>query len=115
MDETHVTLTAMGDAHVIGLPADVGAGTEDALLPIVDEIFAASPRLIVVDFGRVESTNSAGVGLLFDLLRRSRQHHVPVVLASIRAQPKLVVERVQLTRYADVFATVEEAIASVRS
>jgi len=115
MNETHVTMTELGDARVIGLPADVGAGTEDPLLPIVDEVLSAEPRIIVVDFGRVETTNSAGVGLLFDLLRRSRDRGIPVALANVTAQPKLVVERVQLTRYADVFATVEDAIASVRS
>lgn len=115
MDENEVTLTETGDARVIGLPVDVGADTEDPLLPIVEEALEASPRLIVVDFGRVETTNSAGVGLLFDLLRRGRERGIPVAIAAITAQPKLVVERVQLTRYADVFPTVEEAIESVRS
>ena len=115
MDETEVTLTELGDARVIGLPVDVGADTEDPLVPIVERALEASPAVIVVDFERVESTNSAGVGLLFDLLRRSRERDIPVTLANVTAQPKLVVERVQLPRYAEMFETVEEAIASVRS
>jgi anti-anti-sigma regulatory factor len=59
--------------------------------------------------------NSAGVGLLFHIMRRGRETGIRVVIANITAQPKLVIERVQLTRHAEVFSTVDEAIESVPS
>jgi anti-anti-sigma factor len=114
MDDSQVTLTEVGDVRVIGLPTDVGAATEEPLLPIVRDALESSPRLIIVDFTGVETTNSAGVGLLFDLVRRGREQNIPVALANVTAQPKLVLERVQLPRYAVVFDSVEAAIESVR-
>jgi anti-anti-sigma factor len=110
-DRRHVVAVREEDAAwVVTLPGELGAEVEDSLVPAVERILASAPRLLVVDFSLVAVANSAGIGAIVDLVRRARERNVPIVLAALKGQPKLIVERIGLQRYAASYETVEAAL-----
>ena len=109
---TDVTYQEVQDAIVLGLPSDVGAQMEDVLSAALSRAFASAPRLVVVDHSRVKAMNSAGIGLLFDLVRRAQEREIPVALAGLSGQPKVVMEHVRLTHHVPSFDSVEAAVDS---
>ena len=98
-------------AWVFTLPPRLDAAVEDSLSPAVDRALAAPPRLLVLDFTRVVNAGSAGIGAIVDTLRRASARGATVVLACLRGQPRLVLERIGLTSHIKVYDSVEEAMA----
>ena len=111
---TAIAVRELGSACVLTPPKDFAAAAGTALAQAVDTALVSAPDVLIVDFSRVENVNSAGVGSLFDAARRARDRGVPIALAALQGQPRLVIERVRLPLYVPVHATVEEAVASYR-
>lgn len=99
-------------AWVFSLPREFGAEAEDQLIPATDEALVAGAVSIVLDFGAVEIANSAGIGILVDLIRRARARNVAVVLATVRGQARVICERVGFFALLPSFDSVDEAIAA---
>jgi anti-anti-sigma factor len=100
------------NACVIALPESFGPELEDSFDAAVSRALESTPQVVVVDSSKLRVTNSAGIGLLIDLVRRAQEQEVRVALAGLSGQPKLVIERVGLPRHAPLFDSVEEAMAS---
>ena len=107
-----VTARQVNDAWVIGLPARLWAELEEPLYPILDQILSGSPKAVILDCGQVVYTNSAGIGVLVECLRRVREHRVSLVLAGLSGQPRMVLEKVQLLRVFSTCSTVDAALAA---
>jgi anti-anti-sigma factor len=97
-------------AWVLTLPGELEAEVEDSLVQTVERVLASATRLIVVDFSLVASANSAGIGTVVDVVRRARERGVPIAFSALHGQPKLIVERIGLQRYAACYETVEAAL-----
>lgn len=99
---------------LIRLPGRLRAEVEDALVPEVVKGLKAPIRSIILDFSRVDASDSAGVGLLVEVIRRAMEKKVPVVLCALQGQPEIIVERLGITDYARRTNSVEEALAQSR-
>lgn len=107
-----VGVRTIGEARVLVPPRDLTGSAGQALTTAADSALEESPTVLVIDFSRVETLNSAGIGALFEVARRARNRSVPVALAALAGQPRTVVEQVRLPLYVPVCESVEEAIAS---
>jgi len=101
-----------GDVWVLDLPQDLGADVESPLLEAAQPALDAAPRALVLDFARVAYANSAGVGALVLLVQRAMKHGVPVRCAGVDGQPRVILDRVGLARYASFHPTVAAATAA---
>jgi anti-anti-sigma regulatory factor len=108
-----VGVREVGTARVLVPPRDLTGSAGKALTAAADAALEESPAVLVIEFSQVETLNSAGVGALFEVARRARERSVPVALAAIEGQPRLVVEQVRLPLYVPVHDSVEAAIASL--
>jgi anti-anti-sigma factor len=100
-----------GGAWVLSLPPRLEAHVEDALIPAMEAALAGTPRRIVLDFTAVGFASSAGIGAVVDALRRGSARSVPVCLACLVGQPRLVMERIGLTRISVTYDSVADALA----
>jgi anti-anti-sigma factor len=106
----HVRARRQGHAWVLAFPKEFGADVEEHLAPAAEQALASDATLIVLDFTSVEFTNSAGIGAIVDVLRRARERGVAVVLAGVKGQPRIIIERVGLFGFARAYETVDEAL-----
>lgn len=111
---TRVDVQELDELRILRMPRELSARAEHALEPAIRQALDGPARFLVVDFAAVQTCDSAGIGLLFDLLQRARAEEVRVALAAVGGQPRMVLERVRLPRYVPMFATVDEAVTSVR-
>lgn len=109
---TKVDVRQTHKARVVRLPPQLTARTEEALAPAIQEALESPTGFVIVDFSGVRTTDSAGVGLLFGLLQSARTRGVAVALTAARGQPRVILERVRLTRYVPLYDSVEEALSA---
>ena len=105
-----VNLRQIGSARIIDLPADLLAEIEEALLAAAEVVFASDAQLLVLDFSKVAYANSAGIGVLVILLQRAKSRGMPVVVTQVSGQPRIILERVGIPRYARVCESLDEAL-----
>lgn len=97
-------------AWVLRLPADLVADAEAGILAAASPALSSRGRKLVLDFSTVTYADSAGVGILVVLVQRARQMEIPLILAAVGRQPRLVLDRVGFLRLVPVYPTVEEAV-----
>ncbi|HEU4697684.1 MAG TPA: SulP family inorganic anion transporter [Gemmatimonadales bacterium] len=76
---------------------------------------ARQPKVLVIRMRHVPAIDATGLRTLTDLVRRSRQDGARVILAELRAQPRLAVERSALGAELgaeNVVATIDAALAA---
>ena len=100
----------LGGAWVLSLPSAFGAEVEEDLVPAAEGAFAAGATRIVLDFASVELASSAGIGAIVDLLRRARERNVPVVLAAVKGQPRVILDRVGFLAVVPSYDSVDQAL-----
>lgn len=101
---------AQDGAWILSLPKELGAEAEELLVPAAEQALAGPARLLVLDFSGVTLANSAGIGVLVDLVRRARAASVPLALAAVGGQPRLVLERVGFLAAIPEYHSVDEAL-----
>lgn len=71
-------------------------------------------RALIVDFSRTEYVNSAGLGALFQLVRRLRPREARLAFASVPPTLCRLFQTVGLDRVTEFFETTESALASLQ-
>ena len=76
------------------------------------EVLQAGPKRIVVDLSGVGYMDSSGVASLVKLLARVRRRQVDLKLAGMTRRVRSVFEITRLDTVFEIFASVQEALAS---
>lgn len=105
-----VTIRSEGDVRVLVFSAHLTADVEESLSPLLDDVLATPPRLLVADLSPVTLSNTAGLGTLVGLVRRAREAGVPVVFAGATGRTRVLMERLKMNRYARMTDTVDDAL-----
>ncbi len=71
-------------------------------------------RALVVDFARTQYVNSAGLGALFQLVRRLRPREARLAFASVPPTLGRLFQTVGLDRVTEFFESTESALASLQ-
>jgi anti-anti-sigma regulatory factor len=110
----HTKLTWESHTPVLHLPSGLGIETEESFGAAVDQALARTPSTLIIDFSTVKQANTAGIGLIVDLLRRSWDAGMTVAFAAITGQPALIIERVGLMERVPSFDSVAGALEALR-
>jgi anti-sigma B factor antagonist len=100
---------------ILSLRGSLDAMTSPRLKAEVVAISDAKHLKIVVDLSALNLVDSTGVGVLISLFKRIRSQEGQVYFAGLQAQPKEVFRLLRLDRSLDLFASVDDALARLRT
>lgn len=106
-----------GDVGVVQLSGPLTAATTDTFR----ERFSAwqedeaDVKHFVLDLSEVDFMDSAGLGALIASLKRMTDRGGSLKLASLQKKPRMVLEITRAYRIFDIFSSVDEALAAVRT
>ena len=103
-----------GDAVVISPQGDLHRETAEGFQIVTDELLGAGRQYFVVDLGGVSFVDSAGLGALVRLYKRVRIGEGDVRLARVSPNVMQILELTRLNRVFDIFASPQEAAASIK-
>lgn len=78
MSQFDVTVRHQGDAAILDMVGQVNALAQQTLMAAADNVLAAEPRRIVLNFSEVTFINSTGIAMVVGLMGRARAAHVKV-------------------------------------
>ena len=102
-----------GQVIVAQLSGEIDTIDTDGLGSTLQEIVAAAPAGVVLDFGQVSYIASVGIGLLLKLAQDLRKMKCPLVIANITPQVRTVLDTVHLSSAIPMVATVDEALTKI--
>ena len=103
-----------GDAVVISPQGDLHRETVEGFQMLADELLGAGRQYFVVDLGEASFVDSAGLGALVRLYKRVRIGEGDVRLARVSPNVMQILELTRLNRVFDIFASPQEAAASIK-
>jgi anti-anti-sigma factor len=113
-DGEHVSLTLEPSVAVVRVSGDVDLDTAVELWAVLERAVSVRPA-VVVDLSGVDMVDSTGVGALVRGRNAARNRSGELVLAGPSRFLRTVLETMRLTSEFPTFATVEQALESLRS
>ncbi|MBG0790016.1 MAG: response regulator [Desulfovibrionaceae bacterium] len=111
-EEEQVCLEERPSAAVVNVRGNVTGHTIPHLNEAFDKALGMDKPTVIIDFDENASINGAGISGLTELLSRTRDKNVRVVLAGLSSNFKAVFASMGITRLAELFDNADEALSS---
>ena len=112
-DEIQVSTREMGGAMIIDLVGDVTTFAEEAINQAYQSASSDGATNIIFNFRENDYINSAGIAILIGVVTEARKRDQRLLITGLSAHFQKIFRMVGLTQYADIYPSVEEALASV--
>jgi anti-anti-sigma factor len=112
-EEIQVSVRDEGPATVIDLIGDVTTFAEEAINQAYQSASADGAVNIVFNFRENDYINSAGIAILIGVVTEARKRDQKLLMTGLSAHFQKIFRMVGLTQYADLYPSVEEALASL--
>ena len=112
-DEIQVSVRNEGGATVIDLVGDVTTFAEEAINQAYHSASSDGAVNIIFNFRENDYINSAGIAILIGVVTEARKRDQRLLITGLSAHFQKIFRMVGLTQYADIYASVEEALASL--
>lgn len=112
-DEIQVTVRFEKGATIIDLAGDVTTFAEDAINQAYQNASADGAHNIVFKFRETDYINSAGIAILIGILTEARKRDQRLIMTGLSSHFQKIFRMVGLTQYADLYPSLEEALASI--
>ncbi len=112
-DEIQVTVRGEGDATIIDLVGDVTTFAEEAINQAYQSASSDGAINIVFNFRENDYINSAGIAILIGVVTEARKREQKLLMTGLSAHFQKIFRMVGLTQYADLYPSVDEALASL--
>ncbi len=112
-DEIQVTVRGEGDATIIDLVGDVTTFAEEAINQAYQSASSDGAINIVFNFRENDYINSAGIAILIGVVTEARKKDQKLLMTGLSAHFQKIFRMVGLTQYADLYPSVDEALASL--
>lgn len=100
--------------HLLALVGELSTGGDEVLLEQASSLLEQRGDRLVIDLSGVTFISSSGIGVLVRIAGQANVREQQVVLAQPAPFVAGVLETTKLTRFFEVRATVEEALAGLR-
>jgi anti-anti-sigma factor len=97
---------------VVSIVGSIDALTADELASFLRTQVEGGQAVLVLDLGQVDFMSSAGLRLIMDILKRSREGAGDLRLAAAQPGVERTLEMSGLTRILKAYPSVDEAVAS---
>jgi anti-anti-sigma factor len=108
-----VTSPAGHPVAVLRFSGDIASTSKDAVLGAYQSLPKDTARLILLDFTHVDYINSSGIALVIQLLIESSNAGQKVCAFGLSAHFTKVFTMVGITKYAQLFSSQDEALATL--
>ncbi len=112
-DEIQVLVRGEGDATIIDLVGDVTTFAEEAINQAYQSASADGAINIIFNFRENDYINSAGIAILIGVVTEARKRDQKLLMTGLSAHFQKIFRMVGLTQYADLYPSIEEALASL--
>jgi anti-anti-sigma factor len=114
-DEIQVSIREESGATVIDLVGDVTTFAEDAINQAYQTASDDGAVNIIFNFRENDYINSAGIAILIGIVTEARKQDQKLLMTGLSIHFQKIFRMVGLTQYADLYPSVEEALASLNS
>jgi anti-anti-sigma factor len=112
-EEIQVSVRDEGVATIIDLIGDVTTFAEEAINQAYQSASADGAVNIVFNFRENDYINSAGIAILIGVVTEARKRDQKLLMTGLSAHFQKIFRMVGLTQYADLYSSVDEALASL--
>ena len=112
-EEIQVTVRTNGNATIIDLAGDVTTFAEEAINQAYHTASDNGAANIIFNFRENDYINSAGIAILIGVVTEARKRDQRLLITGLSAHFQKIFRMVGLTQYADLYPSVEEALASL--
>jgi anti-anti-sigma factor len=114
-DEIQVSVRWKDDAAVIDLVGDVTTFAEEAINQAYQSASSDGAINIIFNFRENDYINSAGIAILIGVVTEARKRDQKLLMTGLSAHFQKIFRMVGLTQYADLYPSVDDALASINS
>ena len=112
-DDIQVSVRGEGSTTIIDLIGDVTTFAEDAINQAYRSASDDGAKTIIFNFRENDYINSAGIAILIGVVTEARKRDQKLLITGLSAHFQKIFRMVGLTQYADLYPSVDEALASV--
>jgi anti-anti-sigma factor len=112
-EEIQVSVRDAGAATIIDLVGDVTTFAEEAINQAYQSASADGATNIVFNFRENDYINSAGIAILIGVVTEARKRDQKLLMTGLSPHFQKIFRMVGLTQYADLYPSVEDALASL--
>ena len=112
-DEIQVSVRWKNEAAVIDLVGDVTTFAEEAINQAYQSASSEGAVNIIFNFRENDYINSAGIAILIGVVTEARKRDQKLLMSGLSAHFQKIFRMVGLTQYADLYSSVEDALASL--
>ena len=112
-DDIQVTVRLAEGATIIDLVGDVTTFAEEAIHEAYQDASSDGAHNIIFNFREHDYINSAGIAILIGIVTEARKRDQRLLMTGLSNHFQKIFRMVGLTQYADLYPTLEEALASL--
>ena len=112
-DDIQVSVRGEGSTTIIDLIGDVTTFAEEAINQAYRSASEDGAKIIIFNFREKDYINSAGIAILIGVVTEARKRDQKLLITGLSAHFQKIFRMVGLTQYADLYPSVDEALASV--
>ncbi len=110
-DESIAIVERKNGTAIIHLAGDVTTFAEESIQQAYQDATTAGARVIILDFHATDYINSAGIAILIGLVTQARRAGQRICVTGLSAHFQKIFSMVGLTQYAEMYQTLEDALA----
>ena len=114
-DDIQVTVRFERGATIIDLAGDITTFAEEAINEAYHSASSDGAHNIIFNFREDDYINSAGIAILIGIVTEARKRDQRLLMTGLSAHFQKIFRMVGLTQYANVYPTLEEALASIEA
>jgi len=107
-----ITLETKGTVTVFDIRGDVTATSEDSFRMAYADAEGNNSRTLVFMFEEGAYINSGGIAILIQMLAKSKKNEQKIGITGLSDHFKKIFHMVGITKFATIYNTLEEALAS---
>ncbi len=112
-EEIQVSIREENDATVIDLVGDVTTFAEDVIYQAYQTASTDGAANIIFNFRENDYINSAGIAILIGVVTEARKKDQKLLMTGLSVHFQKIFRMVGLTQYADLYPSVDEALAAL--
>ena len=109
-EKNEIKLEQQGETIVMNIRGDVTSFSEIPLKDAYQKVLDQKARKIILNFDKDAYINSGGIALLIQMMYQMRENKQSAAIAGISEHFKKIFNMVGITKFANIFDTVENAL-----
>jgi len=109
-ENNEIKLEQKGDVWIMDIQGDITSFSENPLKDAYQKVFDQKARIIILKFDRDAYINSGGIALLIQMMFQIRENKQSAAIAGISEHFKKIFNMVGITKFAEIFDTLDDAL-----